>query len=369
VIDTTAALLREPKGKFTIEAVQLDEPAAGEVLVRIAGTGICHTDLSARSQYFPFPLPAILGHEGAGVVEKVGSGVRKVRPGDHVVLTLGTCGECPECRAAQAMYCANILPLNLAAVRLDTGAGVCRTKGGEKVSGLFFSQSSFAAHALAREGNVVKIPNDVPLELMGPLACGMQTGAGAVMNVLKPAASSSLAVFGAGSVGMAAIMAAKIVGCGKIIAVDLNDERLALARELGATHSVNAKAQSPVTAIQEITGDGVHYSIECTSIPAVLRQSVDALRKTGTCVILGAPPFGTEVSLDVNTLLQGGRSVRGSIEGDSNPDVFIPQLIEFWRSGVFPFDRLVKFYPLQEINQAIADTESGAVLKPVLRPG
>ena len=365
--DMQAAVTREKEGPFTIETVTLEDPRDNEVLVRIRGVGMCHTDLVVRDQYFPTPLPAILGHEGAGVVEKVGTSVTKVVPGDHVVLSYASCGTCANCQRGLYGYCPDLYGRNFSGARPD-GSTPCCGKSGERISSYFFAQSSFGEYALATERNVVKIAKDVPLEIMGPLGCGIQTGAGAVMNALRPGAGSSIAIFGAGSVGLAAIMAAKAVGCATIIAVDLNDQRLALARDLGATHTLHGDAQT-VDAIQALTGgEGVQYSLECTGIPQVVRQAVDCLRLTGICGIVGVAPLGTEFKLDMNTVLFG-RTVRGIIEGDSIPDVCIPQLIELWRQGRFPFDRLIRFYPLSDIDEAAHASERGEVLKAVLLPG
>ena len=362
-----AALVREKNGPFGIETVTLEEPRAGEVLVRVAGVGLCHTDLVVRDQYFPTPLPAVLGHEGSGVVEKVGAGVIGIAPGDHVVMSFASCGTCENCLQGQPGYCPDLYGRNFSGGRPD-GSSPCCDVNGHRVSACFFGQSSFADYALASERNVVKIPKDVPIELMGPLGCGIQTGAGAVMNALEPRAGSSIAIFGAGSVGLAAVMAAKIVGCATIIAIDLNAERLALAKELGATHVLNAGNGAPAGDIQALTGgEGVHYSLECTGIPQVVRQAVDCLRLTGTCGVIGVAPLGTEVTLDMNSILFG-RTVRGIIEGDSVAGVFIPRLIELWRQGRFPFDRLVTFYPLSEIDEAAHAAESGDVLKAILLP-
>lgn len=361
-----AAVVREKSGPFVIEDVTLDAPRAGEVLVRIAGVGMCHTDLVVRDQYFPTPLPAVLGHEGSGVVEAVGDGVTKVAVGDHVVLSYASCGQCANCLQGLNGYCPDLYGRNFSGARPD-GSSPCCDAHGARLSGYFFAQSSFGEFALATERNVVPIDRDVPLEIMGPLGCGIQTGAGAVINALKPGAGSSIAIFGAGSVGLAAVMAARVAGCATIIAVDLNDARLELARELGATHVVNA-AGDAVEAIRAITGEGVQYSLECTGLPAVVRQAVDCLRLTGVCGIIGVAPLGTEISLDMNGLLFG-RTVRGIIEGDSIPDIFIPQLVALWRQGRFPFDRLITFYPLSEIEAAAHASERGEVLKAVLRPG
>jgi len=361
-----AAVVREQSGPFRLEAVQLDEPRENEVLVEIHGTGVCHTDIVVRDQYFPTPLPAVLGHEGAGVVVKTGAKVTKVAPGDHVVLTYASCGQCANCLRGLGGYCTDLYGRNFSGGRPD-GSSPCCGHDGHRLSGYFFSQSSFGTHALATERNVVKIRNDVPLKLMGPLGCGIQTGAGAVINALKPGAGSSIAVFGAGSVGLAAVMAARVVGCTTIVAVDLNPERLALARELGATHVVDAGQDDPQKKIAEITGEGVQYALECTGLPKVVRQAVDSLRLTGVCGVVGVAPLGTEFTLDMNAVLFG-RTVRGIIEGDSVPDVFIPQLVDLWAQGRFPFDKLVRYYPLAKIEDAVRASEEGEVIKAIVCP-
>jgi aryl-alcohol dehydrogenase len=361
-----AAVVRDKSGPFSLETIDLDEPRADEVLVRIQGTGVCHTDIVVRDQYFPTPLPAVLGHEGAGIVERVGESVSNVAPGDHVVLSFASCGTCINCERHRYGYCPDLYGRNFSGGRPD-GSSPCKDARGERVSGYFFAQSSFGQYALASARNVVKIRRDVPLEIMGPLGCGIQTGAGAVMNALKPEAGSSIAVFGVGSVGLAAVMAAKVVGCGTIVAVDRQPDRLRLARELGATHAIDATSADATKAIHAITGDGVQYSLECTGLPTVIRQAVESLRLTGVCGVMGVAPLGTEVALDVASILFG-RTVRGIIEGDSVPEVFIPQLVELWRQGRFPFDKLIRFYPLAQINEAVRAAERGEVIKPVLRP-
>jgi aryl-alcohol dehydrogenase len=362
-----AAVVRNKGGPFVVEPVELSELRDDEILVRIAGVGMCHTDLVVRDQYFPTPLPAVLGHEGAGIVEKIGARVTKVAVGDPVVMSFASCGTCINCQSGRSGYCRDLYGRNFSGARPD-GSSPCCDAHGTRVSAYFFGQSSFGDCAVCTERNVVKIPKDVPVEIMGPLGCGIQTGAGAVINALKPGAGSSIAIFGAGSVGLAAVMAAKVVGCTVIIAVDLNPARLALARELGATHVMHAGQEDVVAAIQAVCGgEGVQYSLECTGLPKVARQAVDCLRLTGTCGIIGVSPLGTEITLDMNGLLFG-RSVRGIIEGDSVPDIFIPQLIELWRQGHFPFDRLIKKYPLSKIEEAAHASETGDVLKAVLVP-
>jgi aryl-alcohol dehydrogenase len=312
------------------------------------------------------PLPIVLGHEGAGVVESVGTGVRRVVPGDHVVLSFMSCGHCARCVAGQPAYCAKGHPLCFGGARED-GTTATRDDHAASVHDHFFGQSSFGTYALAHERTVVKVPKDVPLERLGPLGCGIQTGAGSVMNALKVGPGQSFVAFGAGSVGLSAVMAARIVGATTIIAVDVVPARLALAKELGATHVVNAKTEDPVAAIHKITAGGADFALESTGRPEVVRQAIDALGVRGACGIVGAAPIGTQASFDMGGLMSPGKSIRGIIQGDSVPELFIPQLIELHRQGRFPFDRLIRFYMLDEINQAAADSESGATIKPILR--
>jgi len=367
-MEIKAAVVYEQSGKFSIEQLQLSDPKDDEVLVRIAGVGICHTDLAARDLHLPIPperaLPGVFGHEGAGVVEKVGAQVTKVKPGDHVTLSWDCCGACSSCKSGNDPYCLNFFLHNFNGSRPD-GTTTLR-KGDQVIYGSFFCQSSFADFALANERNAVKVPKDVPLEILGPLGCGVQTGAGAVMNTLQPRPGASIAIFGAGTVGMSAVLAAVVCGCTTIIAVDIIPERLKKAKEFGATHTINAGEMEPVDAIRDITSGGAEFTLECVGNPKVLRQAVDALPRCGVCGLLGVVPPGTEVNLDMD-LIMNGRTVRGIIEGDAIPDLFIPKLIELYKQGRFPFDQLITFYPFDEINKAVEDMEQGRVIKPVLR--
>ena len=363
-MEIKAAVIFEKSGPFSIEQLQISDPNDDEVLVRIVGSGVCHTDLGAREGYLPIPLPSVFGHEGAGIIEKVGAGVTKVAPGDQVVLSWGCCGKCTSCKSGKDSYCLDFFLYNFHGARPDGSTTL--KKGDQVVHGSFFGQSSFANFALANEGNVVKVRKDVPIEILGPLGCGVLTGAGAVMNTLQPRAGSSIAVFGVGTVGMSAILGAVVCGCTTIIAVDILSDRLEKAKEFGATHIINSSEVDPVEAIREITGGGAEFTLECVGNPAVLRQAVDALPRCGVCGLLGTVPPGTEVTFDMD-LIMNGRTVRGIIEGDAIPDLFIPKLIELYRQGRFPFDKLIKFYPFEDINQAAEDMEKGLVIKPVLR--
>lgn len=357
-----AAVVRDIGGPFLNETLELDEPRGEEVLVRIVATGMCHSDLSVVHGHYPLGMPWVLGHEGAGVVEKVGAEVTHVVPGDHVVLSFASCGQCKPCKSGHAAYCEQLMPLNLYGKRLD-GSPTLTGPGGE-VNGCFFQQSSFATHALAHRRNVVKVDKSAPLELLGPLGCGIQTGAGAVLNVLKPKAGSSFAVFGAGGVGMAALMGAKIAGCDPIVAVDPVASRRELARELGATLVIDPTSQD---AVEILTAQGgVDFVIEATGIPAVVEAAIKVLAPQGTCGILGVPKPGSTATFDIGHV-GGGRVVRGIIEGDADPHSFIPYLVEQHLAGNLPIDKLSRFYDLSDINEAMADSESGVAVKPILR--
>ena len=362
-----AAVTRAKASPMSLESIDLADPRDDEILVRVVATGVCHTDIAMRDQTYPVPQPIVLGHEGAGVVEKVGRGITKVAVGDHVVMSYNSCGHCDSCNEHAPNYCHDFFGHNFAGVRSDGTSPL--SKDGETIHGNFFGQSSFANFALCHERNIVKVAKDAPLELLGPLACGIQTGAGAVINALKVGPGRSLAVFGAGSVGLSAVMAARAVGATTIIAVDVVADRLTMAKELGATHAINPKGADTVAEIMKITGAGVDFAFESTGLPAVIRNAMDSLAPRGTCGIVGASSLDTEITLNAMHLMTAGRSIRGIVEGDSNPDVFIPQLIDLHRQGRFPFDKLVTFYPYDKLNQAIEDAEAGRAIKPIVRMG
>jgi len=362
-----AAIAREKGAPLSLESIELENPHANEILVKVAATGVCHTDLVVRDGMLPTPLPVVLGHEGAGIVEAVGAAITKVKPGDHVVMTFNSCGACPSCRDHATTYCHEFFPRNFFAARVDGSSGL--SKDGERINGNFFGQSSFATHALCHEANVVKVPSDVPLELLGPLACGVQTGAGAVLNALRVSPGKSFAVFGAGSVGLSALMAAVVVGTTTIIAVDTKPSRLSVAKALGATHTIDPTKVNPVEEIMRITGSGLNFALDTTGSPAVIRSAVESLGPRGACGILGASGPDAEIVLNETHFMSGGRRLIGIVEGESNPDTFIPMLIDLYRQGRFPFDKLVKFYALDEINEAIHASETGEVIKPIVRMG
>jgi aryl-alcohol dehydrogenase len=364
VMKITAAVVPGRAAPFEIQQLELAAPQADEVLVRIVASGLCHTDLHARDGYFAnLPFPIVCGHEGAGIVEQVGDAAGDLAAGDPVVISFPWCGECEACQAGQTSYCGNARALKSSGRRADGTTPMSRD--GQPVYSCFFQQSSFATFALAPAKDVVRIRRDAPLELLGPLGCGLQTGAGAVLNVMQPQAGRSIAIYGVGGVGLAGLMAARVAGCDPIIAVDRLPARLALARELGATHTVENRGPDTLAEIRRITGGGTHFALETSAVPQVFRIAVDGLRGLGTCVLVGSARAGTEVSFEM-PVLQGGRTVRGVVQGDSRPREFIPRLVDLFMAGQMPLDRLVTRYQLTDINQAAADATSGATIKPVL---
>ncbi|MBP2209992.1 aryl-alcohol dehydrogenase [Rhodococcus ruber] len=365
-MEALAAVAREPHAEFTLEPITIEGPRAGEVLVEIEAVGICHTDLAARDGALPTALPAVLGHEGCGVVREIGPGVTKVAPGDRVGITFNSCGTCPSCTTGAPSYCHQFMHLAYDGVRED-GTGPLSTTDGERLTGLFFGQSSFATYSLAFERNVVKVPDDVPAELLAPLGCGIQTGAGAVMRSLNCRPGSAVLVAGAGSVGLAAVMGAVVQGCTTIIAVEPHRSRRELALELGATHVVDPAAGPLVEQVRAIVPAGVDYAIDTSGVPAVIESLVGAMTFHGKIGLIGVPADpAASVPLNIINSLAMGLTITGIIEGDSVPDEFIPELVELYKAGRFPLDKLVTTFPFAKINDAIEAQHRGEVLKPVL---
>ena len=361
-MDVRAAIARETQSDFAIENVELQEPGPGELLVRVVATGICHTDLAVLDRIIPLPLPFVLGHESAGYVERLGEGVTGFAPGDPVVLTFNSCGQCGQCNDHRPSYCDRYGLLNFAGRRPD-GSPTIADRGGGPLNASFFGQSSFATWALSSARNTIKVRRDAPLEYLGPLGCGFSTGAGTVFNVLKPAPEATLAVIGAGAVGLAALMAAKVMGVRRIVAVDRVESRLRLARELGATDTINTGEQDLAQAFAEIGGlDG---AVETSGVPALVEATVQALKGTGSCVVLGAGKQ-TELKLSIIPLIRGA-AVRGALHGDCDPADLIPKLVDLFMDGRFPIDKLSAFYSLEQINEAKDDSISGKTVKPILR--
>ncbi len=350
-----AAVLRRRGDPLMIESLEMEGPRDDEVLVRIVASGICRTDIDFCDHWYEGGEAVVPGHEGAGVVERVGKRVKKIKPGDHVVLSYQSCGRCLQCRDGRPYDCEHFDVANFGFTRLDGSNALSLSS----VRGHFFGQSSFATHTLATERNIVRVPEELPLELLAPLGCGLQTGAGTVMNSLAVPEGASVAVFGTGAVGLAAIMAARIVGAYPIIGADIIPSRLELALELGATHTIDGRHANMNSCISTITGGGVDYVVETTGSPEMHRLAVAALNPDG-CVALLTGASGTD------SLPEGRRTI-GIIQGNAVPQQFVPKLIELYRQGRFPFDRLIRYYSFEDINRAMDDSRRGATIKPVLR--
>lgn len=355
-----AALAKEKNYPLVIEEIEIEEPKEDEVLIKIVASGICHTDAeSIKGNGTPFP--AVLGHEGSGIIERVGSNVTHLKVGDHIVLSYSYCNSCSQCLTGHHNLCIRTVELNFGGKLQDQTYRL--HKDGQNYS-TFFGQSSFATYAVANINNIVKVDHDVDLRLLGPLGCGIQTGSGTVMNSLKPEPGSSIAIYGAGAVGLSAVMAANLLGLKNIIVIDIHENRLELAKELGATHALNSQSLNVVEEVKKITDGGVHYAIETTGVPVVIKNGIDSLRVAGKISIVG---MGGDVTLNfTNDILMEGKTIVGTIQGDSTPQVHIPKIIEYYKEGKFPFDKLVKFYNFNDINQVFEDSKTGITIKPVV---
>ncbi len=358
-----AAVLRAGNGPFAIEEIEVADPGPGEVRVRMVAAGMCHTDLLSRElppEFFAGPV--VYGHEGAGIVESVGPGVTSVTPGDPVVLSFNSCGDCPACAATRLPYCFNFSLYNMSGGRPDGTSAFTDAEGG-RVGSHYFGQSSFAALSVVSERSVVKVDPSLDLAKLGPLGCGIQTGAGAVMNSLAVGEGASLVVAGAGALGLSAVMAAKVVGAGTVIAIDRHQSRLDLAERYGATHTLSGDPSTFTAQIQEITGGGADFAFDTTGNAAVVRAVYEGLNNLGTLGMAGVG-FG-DMTFDFLSMISG-RTVKGIFEGDSVPTEFIPELARLNAEGRFPYDELIETFPLSEINAAEAASASGEVIKPVL---
>ena len=363
----SAALVQEVGAPFTLADVDLQAPAPDEVVVQIAGAGICHTDIAVKEGHLPFPLPGVLGHEGSGTVVDVGADVRTVTVGDQVAISFNSCNACPRCAKGEPAYCHNFLEYNFGGVRPDGSSGLA--SAGTKLGANFFGQSSLATHALAHERNVVKLPPGAPVELVGPLGCGIQTGAGAVLNSLDVQPGSTVVITGSGAVGLSAVMAAVVRDAASIIAVDLHESRRALATELGATHVIDPQAGPLTEQIREIAPAGADYAVDTTAVTPVVEQLLASLGVRGMLGLIGVPADPQAVfSIGLFQPPLLGLTIRGIVEGDADPQTFIPYLLDLYGQGKFPFDKLITTMPLAQINEAVEAQHRGEVLKAVLTP-
>jgi len=361
-MQATAAILRDPKGPFVIEPIEIGDLRRDEIIVRVVASGICHTDIKFRDTV---PKPVVLGHEGAGIVEKIGADVTRLAVGDPVVLTFGFCGKCPSCESGSPAHCADHHALQFKGARLDGTTAL--SQNGAPLHGAFFQQSSFATHAVATERNAIRVAPDAPLDMLGPLGCGIQTGAGAILNSLNVAHGSKVAIFGAGAVGLSAVMAAAAAGAAQIVAVDVVPSRLELAQELGAHHVLDARDGDVADRVRDTTGGGVHYALETAAVESSFAAAIASLTQRGVCGFVASPVGRGTTPIVPFDMLINGKTLCGVVQGASVPHVFIPRLVDMIAAGRFPLERLVSWYDFAEINQEVADAESGAAIKPILR--
>jgi aryl-alcohol dehydrogenase len=361
-----AAVLDGINENFKIEKIQInDQLSPHDVRVHIVASGICHTDEAVRNgQGGDFPFPAVLGHEGAGIVTEVGSAVRSTKTGDHVVLCYDYDGYCKNCLNGRPAACINWNRLNMEGTKID-GSVPFYTEDGTPIK-MLFNQSSFATETIVDDRNVTVIDSDIDLRKVGPLGCGFVTGSGTVFNGLKPEVGSSIAIFGTGAVGLGALMAAKIAGCSKVICIDIVPKRLEIAKGLGADYVINSKENDAVAEVKKITGGGTNYIIDTTGITPVMQQGFDSLASGGIFVPLAVTRHEFKIDHPFADLTAYEKTVKGVLMGEAVPQKAIPELIEFWQQGKFPFDSLEKFFTLDQINEANQASSSGEVIKPVL---
>lgn len=365
-----AAVLYEANSPLVLEDVQLDEPQAHEILIRTEAAGVCHSDLHFMRGDMPVPTPVVMGHEGCGIVEKVGPGVTTIQPGDKVITMVSvSCGTCRYCGAGRPTLCPENLNVQMMA-ELPFFAGKRVRKGDEPLHSIF-GLGSFAEQSVVHERMAVKVRPDAPSDVVCLLGCGVTTGLGASINTAGIRAGESVVVYGCGGVGMSAVMGARLAGAGTIIAVDLSQEKLDVARELGADHLINAReVDDPVARVRELTGgNGADYAIEAAGVASVIEQAFASIHNGGKCVVAGMSALGTTVTFQPYEFLLG-KSITGAVQGDIVPFVDVPRFVDMYMEGKLPVDKLVsRRYRLEEINEAFSALEAGETLRSVITFG
>lgn len=360
-----AAITREANGPFVLQPIEVADPRAGEVRVKMSAVGICHTDLSFAAGLMGSPFPMVFGHEGAGVVEAIGEGVTKVAVGDKVLLTFNSCGHCSACDSHDPAYCRDFPLLNFAGSRPDGSTPL--SQSGVRLSGNFFGQSSFASAAIANERNILKVQPQADLAALAPFGCAVQTGAGAVLRSLAARAGSSLVVIGGGSVGLSAVLGGVVAGCPTIILIEPQAERRALGLSLGAHHVIDPGACDTAEAVRALVSGGVNNILDTSGHVGAITAALAMLAPKGTLGLVGVPgALDALLHLPISAAIINGYTIKGIIEGDSDPDVFLPELLAHFDEGRLPVDRFTRRYPFEQINQAVHDTYHGGCVKAVL---
>lgn len=365
-----AAVARSANEPLEVEELELtEELLPNEVLVRIESAGICHSDTEMRDlppENPMMPKPIVLGHEGAGIVEQVGQAVTALVPGDKVILAYHSDGECPECQRKREAYCHRFFKYNLSGLRVD--GTIAGHDGETPVRTGYHQQSSWATYSIATERNAIKVDTDIPIEYLGPLGCGFMTGYGAIRNSAKPEPGSSFVAFGMGAVGLGGVLAAVSAGCSTVVAVDLHQARLDLAKRAGATVTINPSEVDVTAALRDIQPRGFNYSFEATGVPAVMTQAIDAIGTGGRATLVGLVTDGEVTAGFHPTTIVLDRTIHGVTMGHGDPEGTIKELVAHVEAGRLPLQDLVEFYTLDQVNQAMEDGATGKVFKPVMRP-
>ncbi|MGH2458148.1 MAG: Zn-dependent alcohol dehydrogenase [Chloroflexota bacterium] len=362
-----AAVLYEAGQPIQIEDLTIENPHAGEVMVRVAAGGVCHSDLHVMNGDLTAPLPIVLGHEGAGIVEKVGDGVTDFQPGDHVVLLWrASCGQCRDCLSGRPALCGMGTAIRWSGNLSD---GTSRFRRGEQPIHHHAGVSAFSElTVLPREG-LVKIDPTVPIEKAAIVGCAVMTGVGAVINTARVEPGATMVVVGCGGVGLNAIQGGALAGAEKIIAVDVLENKLAYARQFGATHVVNARETDPIEAIKELTGGrGADYAFEVIGNVKTIAQAYQMIRRGGTLVVVGVAPMGAEVAINASSIMLDEKTIRGSLYGSCNAKLDAPRLLDLYKAGKLKLDELIsREYPLERINEAFDALRHGEVARSIVR--
>jgi len=362
-VSARAAVSYRPGGTPELTTVTLLPPHGADVLVDIEAVSLCHADIAANQGDFPVSFPIVLGHEGVGVVRAVGPGVQRLTPGDRVILSYDYCGTCSRCAAGHPTQCIDYMQHNFPTI-VPTNPEM--TADDVDIQSGFFGQSSLSTVARASERNAIKVETTLPASVLAPLGCGIQTGVGAILNIARPHRNDSVVIVGLGAVGFAALMAARMNGVRTIVALDVNEERLSLARELGASETLNARDGDWAEVTKRRLGAGADAAVDCSGAPGALASTLACLRPGGTAVVVGVPPFGTLSLLDVASIVNNSLTIRGTVEGDSLSDKMLPFLVAEAEAGRLPVDRLIRQYAFTDFAQAFEDMSRGSVIKPVL---
>jgi S-(hydroxymethyl)glutathione dehydrogenase / alcohol dehydrogenase len=359
-----AAVLYEPNTPLKIEEVDLDDPRENEILVKLVATGVCHSDLHFIKGEVPQPMPFVPGHEGAGIVEKVGPGVTTVQPGDHVILMVAfSCGKCRYCVAGRPTMCVENLPIQMMGTL--PGGHTRLHKGSQPLQHLF-GLACYAEKVVVHERSAVKVRSDAPLNVVCLLGCGASTGIGAAINSTGITAGESIAIFGCGGVGLSAIMGARLAGAGSIIAVDVLDSKLDKAKELGATHTINAKQDDPSAKVMEILGGGADYALEFIGNVDVTAKAFASIRAGGKMVVAGMAPITSLLTIAPFEFLLG-KTITGTVQGDVVAPIDIPRYVDLYMAGRLPIDKLItRNYKLEQINEAFEAMQKGTVIRSVI---